>query len=280
MAMGLWLPRGGIFTLVKGIEALARRVGVRILTGQHVKKILIRQGRVNGLMLADGGMDECPIVVSNVDVPTTQHHLLSGNGARPPKTLKMTPTVMTFYWGVRGKIQNAGHHTIFMPQDPDKAYGDLIRRKRIPREIPFYMSMASKTDPSLAPPGNSTVFTLVPLPQPKHLDQMDYLTLKKELKERIFKRLDRQGVKFSMADILIEKVMTPADWESRFGLYQGSAFGAAHTLFQMGSFRYPNKERHLNGLYYTGASTTPGTGLPMVVLSGKMTAERICTDVC
>lgn len=280
MAMGLWVPRGGIFTLVKGIETLARRVGVRILTGQRVKQILIREGKVAGLKLTNGRSDDCPIVISNVDVPTTQHHLLSGNGHRPSKPMKMTPSVMTFYWGVRGKIRNAGHHSIFMPQEPDKAYEELIRQKRIPRELPFYMSIASKTDPSLAPPGDSTVFILVPLPQPFHLDQEDYLALKQEIKERIFKRLGRHGIKFSTADIVTEKVMTPADWGKRFGLFQGSAFGAAHTLSQMGALRYPNKDRHVKGLYYAGASTTPGTGLPMVVISGRMTAERVCIDVC
>jgi len=231
-------------------------------------------------MLANGRTDECPIVVSNVDVPTTQHHLLSNNGARPPKPMKMTPSVMTFYWGVHGKIQNAGHHTIFMPQEPDKAYDELIRQKKIPGELPFYMSIASKSDSSLAPPGDSAVFTLVPLPQPFHLDQEGWPAIEQELKERIFKRLSRHGITFSTADIVTETVMTPADWGQRFGLFQESAFGASHTLFQMGAFRYPNRDRHAKGLYYAGASTTPGTGLPMVVLSGRMTAERICTDVC
>jgi len=280
MAMGLWLPRGGIFTLVKGIETLAQRAGVHILTGQRVKQILIRDGKVAGLRLANGHTDEWPIVVSNVDVPTTQHQLLSGNGHRPPKPLKMTPSVITFYLGVRGKIPHAGHHTIFMPQASEKAYDELIRRRRIPRELPFYMSIASKTDPSLAPPADSTVFILVPLPQPIHLEPEDWPTLRQELRERIFMRLLRHGIKISTAHIVFEKVMTPADWEMRFGLFQGSAFGAAHTLFQMGPFRYPNKDRHVKGLYYTGASTTPGTGLPMVVLSGSMTAQRICMDVC
>lgn len=280
MAMGLWLPRGGIFTLVKGIETLARRVGVRILTGERVKQILTRDGEVAGLKLANDNTDEWPIVVSNVDVPTTQHHLLSENRVRPPKPLKMTPSVMTFYWGVRGKIQDASHHTIFMPHEPDKAYEELIKRQRIPGELPFYMSIASKTDPSLAPPGDSTVFVIVPLPQPFHLEGEDWPAMEQKLKERIFKRLGQHGIKFSTADIVFEKVMTPADWGNRFGLFQGSAFGAAHTLFQMGAFRYPNRDPHLKRLYYTGASTTPGTGLPMVVLSGRMTAERVCMDVC
>lgn len=126
MAMGLWLPRGGIYALVEGIEALARRVGVQILTGRRVKQIILRDGEVAGLSLADGQTHDWAVVVSNVDVPTTQHHLLADNGYRSLRLLKMTPSVMTFYWGVRGKIRNAAHHTIFMPHDPARAYDEYV----------------------------------------------------------------------------------------------------------------------------------------------------------
>jgi phytoene desaturase len=250
------------------------------LTGKRVKQILTDNGRVAGLEFENGRWDSCPIVVSNVDVPTTRHHLLSTNGRRATRPMKMTPSVMTFYWGVRGEIDNIGHHTIFMPRNPGKAYEELINRGIIPDELPFYLSIASKTDSSLAPPGDSAVFILVPLPQTFHPDQEDWSFVIKNLRERVLNRLGQHGVKLSRADIINETVMTPSDWEKQFGLFRGSAFGAAHTLFQMGPFRYPNRDRHIKGLYYTGASTIPGTGLPMVVLSGKTTAERICNDLC
>ncbi|MDY6972415.1 MAG: hypothetical protein SV775_08810, partial [Thermodesulfobacteriota bacterium] len=115
---------------------------------------------------------------------------------------------------------------------------------------------------------------------PFHLNQKDGSMIKQGIKERILRRLKLHGIEFLQTDIVTEVTMTPWDWGKRFGLFQQSAFGAAHSLFQMGSFRYPNKDRYVKGLYYTGASTTPGTGLPMVVLSGRMTAERIYSDVC
>ena len=99
-----------------------------------------------------------------------------GNGTRPSRTLKMTPSVMTFYWGARSKIQDAGHHTIFMPHDPAKAYDELIGRLEIPVELPFYMSIASKTDPSMAPKGCSNIFVLVPLPHSSHMEPTDWNT--------------------------------------------------------------------------------------------------------
>ncbi|MDY7037359.1 MAG: phytoene desaturase family protein [Thermodesulfobacteriota bacterium] len=280
IAMGLWLPRGGIYTLVQAMDALASKSGVDILTEQYVKQIRIRDGRVTGLSLRNAKVVECPIVVSNVDVPTTQYRLLSENGYRPSRTLKMTPSVMTFYWGINKMIEGASHHTIFMPGNTSRAYNELIKQLRIPDEMPFYMSVASKTDPSLAPPGCSTVFVLVPLPQSVKTNSKNGSLSTEQIKSRIMERLNLHGIRISDSDIVNEKVLIPSDWGKRFGLFQDSAFGAAHTLFQMGSFRYPNKDRNLSGLYYTGASTTPGTGMPMVVLSGKMTAKRICDDVC
>jgi phytoene desaturase len=95
------------------------------------------------------------------------------------------------------------------------------------------------------------------------------------LKARVLGRIAEHGGGIAEERIAFERVLTPEDWARTFGLYDGSAFGAAHTLFQVGPFRPANYARKVRGLYYTGAGTTPGTGMPMVVLSGKLTAERI-----
>jgi phytoene desaturase len=95
----------------------------------------------------------------------------------------------------------------------------------------------------------------------------------------MMKRLHAQEIGLDPKRIVVEEVYTPVEWKSRFGLYDGSAFGAAHTLFQVGPFRSRNYSSEVDGLYYVGASTTPGTGMPMVVLGGKLTAERILSRV-
>jgi phytoene desaturase len=266
LAYGLWLPKGGIYGLVKGIEKLAHELGVEIRTGMRVKRILSENKGVTGVEFADGQVGRFSLVVSNVDVPTTDRELL-GTTSSP----KMTPGVLTFYWGVRGKVEDIGHHTIFLPNDYKGAFDDLCKNNRVPAGLPFYISIASETDQDLAPPGDSTVFALVPTPllsEVAHLDVAD-------IRRRVLQRIGLDETR-----IAVEHIWTPTEWRQRFGLHDGSAFGAAHTLFQVGPFRDRNYSRELSGLYYTGAGTTPGTGMPMVILSGKMTAERIAAHAC
>lgn len=278
LSQGLWLPRWGIYALVQAIERLAEELGVRILTRHRVQKIILAGAAVKGVELEDGKVLESPLIISNVDVPTTQRVLLGRDGA-DNRDVRMTPSAMTFYWGVRGKVEGAGHHSIFLPHDARRNYDDLFKRERVPGQLPFYMSIATETEPSLAPADCSTVFILVPLPRISRLKEWDMVDLASHLKARIFERLKQQGIALKPEDLIVQRVFSPRDWETRFGLYDGSAFGASHTLFQMGPFRSPNRDPSISGLYYVGASTTPGTGLPMVVLGGEMTAERVLNDL-
>lgn len=280
LAYGLWLPKGGVYGLVEGIERLALELGVVICTNRRVRKILIEDQRVAGVETADGARYRSQIVVSNVDLPTTEREFLSdhsGPAASRVKvaSTKMTPGVMTFYWGIRGSVENIGHHTIFLPSDLAGAFDELFRRKQIPNDLPFYVALPSKTDPDLAPAGDTTMFVLVPTPLLSELPEVEWPAAVGEVRRRVLDRLWHHGVGIDPERIIVEEIYTPLEWSRRFGLFDGSAFGAAHTLFQVGPFRSRNYSSEVEGLYYVGASTTPGTGMPMVVLSGRLTAERI-----
>ncbi|MFZ4628879.1 MAG: phytoene desaturase family protein [Blastocatellia bacterium] len=277
LAYGLWLPKGGIYGLVEGIARLAREVGVRIETGAPVAKILESGGKVKGIELRSGEVVSASIVVSNVDVPMTQAELLvsAGRPRQAPKVPKMTPGVMTFYWGIRGKVERLGHHTIFLPQDFRRAFDELLKEKKIPEDLPFYTAVPSDTDPDLAPPGDTAMFVLVPTPLLSEMPSLDAPETVAQVRQQVLDRLMADGIDLDPSRIVFEEVLTPGEWRKRFGLYDGSAFGAAHTLFQVGPFRARNYSSDIDGLFYVGASTTPGTGMPMVVLGGKLTAERV-----
>jgi len=281
MAHGLWLPEGGVYALVEGVERLARELGIEIRTGRRVARIRTEGGRVAGVELEGGESFASGVVVSNVDLPTTDTELVESDegfkarSRRRAARTKMTPGVVTFYWGVRGQVEGLGHHTIFLPENYRAAFDDLLRRGRVPRDLPFYVSAPSQTDPGLAPPGDTAVFVLAPTPTLGRMPGADWRAEADAIRTKIFATFARQGVALDRSRVVFEEVYTPEDWRRRFGLYDGSAFGAAHTLGQVGPFRRKNFSAEIEGLYYVGASTTPGTGMPMVVLSGKLVAERI-----
>ncbi len=269
LAFGLWLPKGGIYGMVCAIQRLARELGVTLHTSCRVERIESEAGRVTGVRLPGNRFFPASVVVSNVDVPTTDFELL-GKASPSSAKARMTPGVITFYWGVRGAFDKFGHHTIFLPERSREAFAQLTHR--IPDELPFYVSIPSASDAGLAPSGDTTMFVLVPTPVLSELPGIDWDQTVQDVKGRILKRLGMDAGR-----IVCEEVWTPQEWGRRYGLHDGSAFGAAHTLFQMGPFRARNYARDLAGLYYVGASTTPGTGMPMVVLGGKMVAERVAS---
>lgn len=285
LAYGLWLPKSGIYGLIEAISRLALELGVNIQTNCPIKRITINNHCVTGVELENGEFHAASLVVSNVDVPTTDTQLIderfSGVNQLRRRALKtkMTPGVVTFYWGVRGEIENLGHHTIFLTDDYRGSFDDLLNRGRLPREVPFYTSVPSATDPTLAPPEGSCLFVLVPTPVLSQMNGSDLNSLVPRIKSHILETFSRHNINFSAENIAFEEIWTPADWHSRFGLYDGSAFGAAHTLSQIGPFRSRNYSSQIKGLYYVGAGTTPGTGMPMVTLGGRLVAERILSHV-
>lgn len=285
MAYGLWLPEGGVYGLVAGINKLAVELGVEIHTNCRVRRIVSKDGRIAGLELADGSFRAASLVVSNVDAPTTDTQLLAAGESvkqslkRKATKTRMTPGVITFYWGVRGAVRNLGHHTIFLPEDYRAVFDDLMRNKRIPRGLPFYVSVPSSTDAALAPAGDTSMFVLVPVPLLSELPEMDWDAAVRQVRAQVLGTFARHDIELKEDRLLFEEVYTPVEWRRRFGLYDGSAFGAAHSLLQLGPLRRKNFSAEIEGLYYAGASTTPGTGMPMVVLGGQQVAERIVGHV-
>lgn len=282
LAYGLWLPRGGVYGLVEGMERLARELGAKIHVDAPVARIAVQGGRVRGIVRADGSQEACAAVVSNVDVPTTDTVLLADaprleRRRRAARRMAMTPGVVTFYWGVKGAVESLGHHTIFLPDDYRRAFDDLFKRRRMPKELPFYVSMPSATDPALAPEGHTALFVLAPAPVPGKAGATPDVDVE-AVRAQVLERLASHGVRIDMDALVINETLTPADWGTRFGLYGGSAFGAAHGLFQVGPFRAPNYAKAVRGLYYAGASTVPGTGMPLVAISGRLAAERVLRD--
>ena len=273
---GLWFPKGGIYSLVEKISEIAQLNGVKIINSTRVEQIITKDSMVIGVRTSNNAFIQADIVVSNVDVKSTQK--LLNDDVRYTRKLRMTPGVITFYMGIKKKFDNVTHHTIFLNNEYQKSFKQIIDGGRIPDNPPFYISIPSNSDPDLAPKGSSSVFVLVPVPTLSHHRNVNWPATVSQIRASVKHRLSQHGISFEESDVEFEEIWTPVDWKNKFGLHDGSAFGAAHLIRQIGPFRPPNKSNSIKGLYYVGASTTPGTGLPMCVLSGKMVAERISKD--
>ncbi|MDW8131866.1 MAG: phytoene desaturase family protein [Bryobacterales bacterium] len=275
LAHGLWYPRGGVYALIAAIETLARGLGIEIHYGQKVSRILARNGRVHAVELADGTRVPAPIAVCNMDLPEAFPRLLG----EPPPRSAMSPAVLTFYWVVRRLPEQLGHHTIFLPEHYRRAFWELLYGRGIPSQLAFYVSAPDRQEPRPTATTCARLFVLIPLPTLSSLGPVNWPETIARLRLHVLERLAAAGSSFRESEILAEQVWTPADWSRRFCLHDGSAFGAAHTLLQVGPFRSPNFSRRHRGLYFVGASTIPGTGLPMVVLSGRLVAQRVSAHV-
>jgi len=275
LAHGLWLPRGGIYALVEAVERLAREVGVQIYTCRRVTRILVSGERVRGVRLESGEVSPAELLVCNADLPAALVDLL---GENPPR-LTMSPAVLTYYWVVRERPAGLPHHTIFLPGDFRAAFRHLQSGSGLPAEPAFYLAAPPSDQPQAAISAPARIFVLVPLPLLSRLRGVAWAEATARIREHVLKRMAEAGVALGGSSILAEQVWTPLDWTRRLTLFDGSAFGVAHTLGQMGPFRPPNHSRRIRGLFFAGAGTNPGTGLPMVVLSGIFTARRIARHV-
>ena len=280
IAYGLWMPKGGIYSLIEKLESLLLKNNVSIKKNYEISEIVINEkNEVKGVINNDGSFHPHEFVISNVDLATTQEKLIKSKHAKNFDKIQMTPSVMTFYWGKK-KETKFPHHMIFLPNDYKSCFEDLFYNKKFSEGMPFYTSSPSSSDNSLSPKGKSTMFVLVPLPVTEKNDQKNvYSEDINKIRDKIFRKFKHHNIDLSKNDIEFEKVLTPDDWKNKFGLYKTSAFGSSHNLFNIGPFRSKNKKSNIKGLYFVGASTNPGTGLPMVTISGKLVSERIISDI-
>ncbi|MFL2665052.1 MAG: phytoene desaturase family protein [Dehalococcoidia bacterium] len=267
---GLWLPKGGMYKLIESLEKLLLKQGIIIHKNTKVKNIIREENYVKGITVNNDEQLYCDTIISNVDLPTTMDKLIKDKKFKSPK---MTPGVMTYYLGINKKLNNLQHHSVFFPHNTKLGYEEIMKNNNIPEDLPFYISVASNNDESLAPKNKSGVFILIPVPLKN--DEFSWEEVSEKLLNKVLLRLKQHEININTKDIIKKEIITPKKWKDLFGLNQGSAFGASHNLFQVGPFRNSNRSKKYRNLFFVGASTTPGTGLPMCVLSGKMVSERV-----
>ena len=274
---GYWKVKGGMYKLVEEIIKILEEKNVKIVYNTEIVAVGNNNGKVYELIDQNGKKWTADIFISNSDAAAFRGKILKREKFSENKLDRMHWTLAPFtvYLGVKGKIDKLMHHNYFLGNN-FRGYADTIFTSSISPQKPYYyVNVLSKSEPTCAPEGCENLFILCPVPDLRYKKSWED---KDELADNIIDDLSNR-VNFDIkSNLITKKILAPDDWANTLNLYKGSGLGLAHDINQVGAFRPKNKDEHFSNLYYVGASTTPGTGLPMVIISSKLVTERIIKD--
>jgi len=266
---------GGMYKIVDGLKKELQNAGVEMHFNTEIVDYKQANGEITAMVDQHGNDWEADLFVVNADAAWFRHKIFKRKKFNEPKMdkLKWTLAPFTMYLGLDTKLPgNVPLHNYFLG-DNFKEYSSKIFKNAIKLEKPYYyVNVVSKSDPESAPEGCESVFVLCPVPDMRFKpDWSDREEVANGIIDDISKRI---GVDISK-HIVSKTVMTPVEWRDSFNLYKGSGLGLGHDLDQIGGFRPKNFDEEFGNVFYVGASTVPGTGLPMAVISSKLVTERI-----
>ena len=281
LAHGVWYPRGGMYSVVSSLMDLAREVGVDFRFSSSVERIETASDHATGARFSDGSHVEADVVLANADLPYVYEHLLPSDGtAQSLARKKFSCSVISFFWGVDRRYESLPPHSLFLADDYRENFDQIIRDKSLPTNPSLYVHAPARLDPAMAPPGQDTVTAVVPVGHLSDNGEQDWAVLRDRARQHVFRRLRTVGVSDIEDHIKFEATYTPVSWARRYNLAKGSTHGLSHTLTQLAYFRPSNRHRQYGNVYFVGASTHPGTGVPTAMVSGRLVAERIKEEQC
>ncbi len=270
---GVFFPRGGMRRVGQALADAAADAGALIHYGRTATGLERRGGRVTAVRHTGAGGDEllpCDAVVLTPDLPVV--HDLIGRAPRRPLPLRWSPSAVVLHAGLRGPRPELAHHTISFGAAWRTTFREIIDDGRPMSDPSLLVTRPTATDPALAPPGSELLYVLAPCPNLAR-GRIDWARVGPAYRDELLGVLAARGIDV-VADIEVSHLVTPADWAAA-GYAAGTPFSAAHTLPQTGPFRPRNLVRGLENAVLAGCGTTPGVGIPPVIISGRLAAQRI-----
>ena len=269
---GVHYAMGGTGSVVQGLVRLFEDMGGKVMLNTRATEIEITDGRATGVALADGSRLPAHVVVSNGDVANTYRKLVAPQWRKKwtdPKLEKMRYSMGLFvlYFGTDRQYPELAHHTIILTKRYRELLEDIFSRKVLAEDFSLYLHAPTRTDPTMAPPGCECFYVLSPVPNLQ--GNIDWEEVKHRYAEKILESLEMHCPNLR-SHIVTQRIMTPLDFESELDAYAGSAFQFEPILTQSAWFRPHNKSEDVEGLYFVGAGTHPGAGLPGVISSAKV----------
>jgi phytoene desaturase len=232
-----------------------------------------------GVVLTNGRRLRADVVLANADLPYVFKNLL------PEETLaaqlerkRFSCSVISFFWGVDRKYPALAPHTLFLADDYRENFDSIIRDLGLPGNPSLYVHAPGRLDPSMAPEDQDTLIAIVPVGHLSNNGDQDWESLRDEARRQVFRRLRLLGVRGLERHIKFEVSFNPLSWRKRYNLLKGSTHGLCHNLAQLGYLRPHNRHPRYRNLYFAGASTHPGTGVPTALISGRLAAQRIMDE--
>jgi phytoene desaturase len=270
---GVFFPEGGMHAVPRAMAGAAEKHGVTFRYGTSVTGVTTRGGRATGVTTDTGEHLAADVVVLNPDLPVAYRELLPPDATpRRVTTQAYSPSCFLLLAGSTRRYDHAAHHNLHFGRAWRTTFDELIRKRTLMSDPSLLVTSPTASDPSLAPEGGHSYYVLVPTP---NLDgRVDWHATRGRYRDEVVHRLERLGYDGFGDAVEVEDVTTPYDWRAR-GMERGTPFAAAHTFFQTGPFRAAYLAPKLENVVFTGSGTVPGVGVPMVLVSGRLAAERV-----
>lgn len=278
IVLGTWYPMGGMHEIVKGMVKLAEEKGVNIQLGADVSQIEVQNGKAKGVVLKNGKKYEADVVVAAADYHHVDSQLLSPEYRNYSENYwnkrVMAPSSLLFYLGIDKKLENLTHHCLFFDEQMGPHADAIYKNPRWPERPLFYLSAASKTDPSVAPEGKENLVILIPLAP----DLEDGEEIREKYYHMVMDRLEKLTGQEIRSHVVFKRSYAHSDFKADYNAFKGNAYGLANTLLQTAILKPSLKNKKVNNLYYTGQLTVPGPGVPPTIISGHVVSREIIKE--
>jgi phytoene desaturase len=278
---GVFHPTGGCGAVTQAMARIATEMGVEILTDEPVEKVLVERGKATGVKTANRTL-EADAVVVNADFAGAMQKLVP-NKQRKNWTderlarKKYSCSTFMMYLGIEGRYDNVSHHTIYLADNYRQNLRDIEELHQLSANPSFYVQNASVTDETLAPRDHSTLYVLLPVTH--ETGSVDWAKEQPRYRQLALEQMKKVGLHDVEDRIRTEKILTPAGWAEDFGLYRGATFSMAHSLDQMLHLRPHNRFEDVRQMYLVGGGTHPGSGLPVIFESARITSRLLLEDL-
>jgi phytoene desaturase len=276
---GIYHVTGGLNRLSHGMAEAFKQCGGRIHVSSPVKKVVVEKGTATGVMLENGNVEKSDYVVINADFAHAMTEIVDPQNRKKWTNERLAAkdyscSTFMLYLGVKKEYRDIPHHSIVFAKDYKKNVDEITNEMVLSEDFSFYVQNACVTDNTLAPAGKSTLYVLVPVPNNK--SRIDWDKEKQSFRNKVIEALETRGGYHGLSgNIEEERMVTPTDWSMHQSVYLGATFNLAHNVGQMLYFRPHNEFEEFRNCYLVGGGTHPGSGLPTIYESGRISAELI-----